>query len=43
MFAISEIVDMSIIADRPMGLPILEKLLNKVGEFELIEFRLYFF
>ena len=43
MFAISEIVDMSIIADRPMGLPTLEKLPIKVGEFALIEFRLYFF
>ena len=43
MTAISEIVDLSMIALRLKGLPIREKLAIKVGEFLLMEFRLYFF
>ena len=43
MTAINEIVDLSMTALRHMGLPILEKLAIKFGEFVLIEFRLYFF
>ena len=43
MTAINEIVDLSIIALRHIGLPVLEKLAIKVGEFVLMEFRLYFF
>ena len=43
MTAINEIVDLSMIALRHMGLPVLEILAIKVGEFELMEFRLYFF
>ena len=43
MTAINEIVDLSMIALRHMGLPVLEKLAIKVGEFASMEFRLYFF
>ena len=43
MTAINEIVDLSMIALRHMGLPLLEKLAIKFGEFAFMEFRLYFF
>ena len=43
MTAINEIVDLSMIALRHMGWPVLEKLAIKVGEFASMEFRLYFF
>ena len=43
MIVIREIVDRSIIALRPIGLPVDETLPIKVGEYGSIEFRLYFF
>ena len=43
MTAINEIVDLSMIALRHMGLPLLEKFAIKAGEFASMEFRLYFF
>ena len=43
MTAINEIVDLSMIALRHMGLPLLEKLPIKDGEFASKELRLYLF